>query len=242
MRRSWRPHQTLGVVILTRNEADNLRTLLPALADVLAKAGVVHDVVVVDADSPDGTADVARQLGATVVSQRGAGYANALRQGLACGTGDYLLTLDADLSHRPEFVVEMLDRREDADIVIASRYVDGGRAVMPLSRRALSRVLNSVYAGALGLPVRDLSSGFRLYRRSALAALAPRGEHFDVLPEILAQAVLQGMTVREVPFAYQPRVAGLSKARALAFAPSYVRTLVRCMAARRRHGKAGARM
>ena len=71
-------------------------------------------------------------------------------------------------------------------------------------------------------------------RRRALAELAPRGDHFDVLPEIAALAIFRGHRVREVPFHYHPRVSGVSKARALGFAPSYVRTLFRCLAAKRR--------
>ena len=162
------------------------------------------------------------------------GYANALRQGFRNCTGEFLLTLDADLSHRPEFVLDMLAVRHEAEVVIASRYIPDGGAVMPATRRVLSFVLNRLYGRALGLPIRDLSSGFRLYRRRALAELAPRGDHFDVLPEIAALAIFRGHRVREVPFHYHPRVSGVSKARALGFAPSYVRTLFRCFAAKRR--------
>lgn len=224
--------ETLSVLILTRNEAENLEALLPEVAAVLGGANVSFEVVIVDADSPDGTADVARRLGARVVAQREPGYANALRQGIAECTGDYVLTLDADMSHGPDFIVDLLGAREEAEIVIASRYVEGGGADMPAGRRVLSFVLNRVFATALGLRIEDLSSGFRLYRRSALAELAPEGAHFDVLPEIVALARFRGHRVREIPFHYRPREAGVSKARVLEFAPSYVRTLARCVGRR----------
>jgi len=176
----------------------------------------------------------AARHGARVVRQSRAGYANALRQGFAECTGDFILTLDADMSHRPEFVDEMLGAGEEADLVIASRYVASGSAEMPAARRALSLALDRIFGVALGLPTRDLSSGFRLYRRRTLAELRPRGDHFDVLPEIVALAHIRGHRVREVPFHYHPREAGVSKARVLRFAPSYVRTLLRCWRERRR--------
>jgi glycosyltransferase involved in cell wall biosynthesis len=224
----WQSAETLTVLILARNEADNLERLLPQLADVLSRSGVAHDVVVVDAQSPDGTAAVAQLHGARVVQQREKGYANALRQGIAQCAGDFVLTLDADLSHPPHFVIDMLAARHTADVVIASRYVAGGSAVMPASRRLLSAILNRTFAGTLRLAVRDLSSGFRLYRRDVLAGIATRGTHFDVLPEIVAIALRRGFRTREIPFRYEPRVAGVSKARVLSFASSYLCTLWRC--------------
>jgi dolichol-phosphate mannosyltransferase len=230
---SGRPGVTLSVLILARNEAENLDALLPSIADILGHAGVAHEVIVVDAASPDGSAEVAARHGARVVRQSRPGYANALRQGFAECAGELVLTLDADLSHRPEFVAEMLGAAEAADLVIASRYVASGSAEMTASRRALSLALNRVFGLALGLPIRDLSSGFRLYRRSALEELRPRGDYFDVLPEIVALAHIGGHRVREVPFHYHPREAGVSKARVLRFAPSYVRTLLRCWRERR---------
>jgi dolichol-phosphate mannosyltransferase len=191
-------------------------------------AGMRFEMIVVDASSPDGTAEVAERRGARAVQQARPGYANALRQGLRECRGAYVLALDADFSHRPEFVATMLEAMDDADIVIASRYVRGGSAEMPLARRVLSRALNRVFAVVLRLPYRDLSSGFRLYRASALDGLDVRGYHFDVLPEIVALAHAAGRRVREVPFRYHPREAGVSKARVLAFLPSYLRTLARC--------------
>ena len=221
--------ETLTVLVLTRNEAENLPRLLRGIQRVLHPTDLDDSILVVDADSPDGSADVATRLGARVIQQSKPGYANALREGLAATTGDLVLTLDADLSHQPDFILELLERRREAEIVIASRYVEGGSAEMSPTRRFLSLALNGIFAALLRLEIAELSSGFRLYRRSAIADLEPRGAHFDVLPELVVLAHRAGARVVEIPFHYHPREAGVSKARALRFAPSYLRTLWRCL-------------
>lgn len=222
----------LSILILTRNEATNIDALLPRIATMLEQAGVAGELIVVDADSHDGTADAALRHNARVIRQTLPGYANALRQGFGECKGDLIATLDADLSHGPEVLTTLLQAIDGADLVVASRYVQGGSADMPLGRRLLSVLLNRIFGWTLGLPVRDLSSGFRIYRRNQLERLQPRGEHFDVLPEIVALACLRGMRVREIPFHYRVREAGVSKARVLAFMPAYLRTLLRCLRAK----------
>jgi len=222
------PTPAVSVLILTRNEAASLAMLLPELARMMAQGGQTCEVVVIDADSPDGTAAVARGHGALVIAQQGSGYASALREGLAACHGHYIVTLDADMSHRAEVVGALLAAAENADVVVASRYIEGGRADMRLDRRLLSLLLNRLFGTALRLPVRDLSSGFRVYRRSVLSTLAPKGEHFDILPELAALAHFGGLRVKEIPFHYRQRRAGVSKARVVRFAPAYLRTLLRC--------------
>jgi dolichol-phosphate mannosyltransferase len=215
----------LSVLILTRNEAANLDNLLPRIAAILREMGKKFEVIIVDADSPDGTAAAATRNGARVVRQQAAGYANALSQGFNECVGESILT--------PDFFAELIDAGTDADLVIASRYVPGGGASMPATRRALSTLLNGIFAFVLRLPARDMSSGFRIYRRQALLSLDPHGDYFDVLPEIVALAYFKGLRVREIPFHYHPREAGVSKARVVTFMPSYLRTLSRCWRAKR---------
>jgi glycosyltransferase involved in cell wall biosynthesis len=163
------------------NEGENLERLLPALREVLDQLGVRAQVVVADGGSTDRTVETAARWGAQVVRQSEPGYGGALLAGFAVAVAPYVVTMDADLSHRPFFLEALWRHRHDAEILIASRYVPGGRPGSGLVRHMLSVVLNRIYARALSTPFRDLSSGFRMYRRDVLVGLPIVSRSFDVL-------------------------------------------------------------
>jgi dolichol-phosphate mannosyltransferase len=217
----------LAVVIPAWNERANLELLLPALKGQLDSLNLRSEIVVVDAGSHDGTREAAERWGARVVLQQKPGYGGALMEGLASTTAPYVVTMDADLSHRPVFIEEFWKRRREADLLIASRYVPGGRADMSLLRRFLSRVLNRTYRRVLSLPLQDLSSGFRMYRRDLLGGLAVQARDFDVLEEILIRVHADGRRILEVPFHYMARGAGRSHARLVKFGWALFKTLLR---------------
>jgi dolichol-phosphate mannosyltransferase len=216
----------LSVILPVMNERDNLRALIPRLDEIAEMFHLEYEIIVVDGGSTDGTRETAAELGARVVSERRRGYAGALTTGFAEAHGDYLLTLDADMSHDPAFVAKMWRARERADIVIASRYVRGGVAYTELSRRFSSYVLNWFLRHLLSMPIRDLSSGFRLYRRAAIEGLELTSRNFEVQEEILVKAWSQGYSVTEVPFTYFPREAGRSHARMLRFGIDILRSAI----------------
>lgn len=217
----------LSVVIPAWNERENLELLLPALREVLDGLGVRWEIVVADGGSTDGTADAAARRGARVVLQTERGYGGALLAGFAASAAQYVVTMDADCSHRPVFIQELWRNRDAAELLIASRYIPGGRADMGAFRRLLSHALNRTYAGALSLDLRDLSSGFRMYRADVLRGLALAARDFDVLQEILLRVHNQGWRIREIPFHYTARGSGRSHARLVAFGWAYLKTLVR---------------
>ena len=220
------PGCALTLVIPALNEAENLERILPVLARALAALGPTSEIIVVDGGSTDGTQEVVRKHDARLVSQKLPGFGNAYRAGFEQARGEYVLTLDADGSHDPAFLADLWSARFQGDVVIASRYVPGGAADMPAWRRLLSRVLNISFRRGLSLPVHDLSSGFRLYRRTVLRELKLTASDFDVLEEILIRALAAGYRVVEVPFRYRARVAGRSHARLFKFALSYLRTFL----------------
>ncbi len=214
----------LSVIVPAHNEGPNLRVLLPQLQAILDGLEIATEILVVVRErDPQTEAAVAGVRGA-VVEQDAPGYGGALRRGLSLARGRYVLTMDADLSHPPTFAADLWHRREEAEVLIASRYVAGGGARMPLLRALLSRVLNRFFALGLGVPLRDLSSGFRLYRRSALDLRSVAARDFDVLPEIVVRAYTEGFRVKEIPFRYEPRAHGSSNARIVPFGLAYLKT------------------
>ena len=217
----------LAILVPAWNERLNLELLLPALREIIRKLGVDAETIVIDGGSHDGTREIAETLGARVLIQKERGYGGALLTGFAATSAPYIITMDADLSHPPVFIEELWKRREEAEILIASRYVAGGSAEMSRSRRMLSAILNRTYGRLLSLPVHDLSSGFRMYSRKVLVELKPIARDFDFLEEILIRVYNQGWRVKEVPFHYMPRNTGRSHAKLLQFGWAYLKTLYR---------------
>jgi dolichol-phosphate mannosyltransferase len=216
----------ISVILPVVNERENLEILIPRLAALLNNARLDFEILVVDGGSTDGTREAAAALGARVVAERGKGYAAAIQTGFEDARGDWVLTLDADLSHDPDFVAKMWRAREQGEIVIASRYARGGVAYTGLFRRFLSWMLNALLRRMLSLPVRDLSSGYRLYRRSALDRLELHSVNFEVLEEILVRLYARGYRVVEVPFTYFPRESGRSHVRLFQFGMAQLRSAI----------------
>ncbi len=216
----------LSIVVPTLDERENIALLVPALSRTLEGLGVRGEILVLDAGSSDGTGEVAERAGARVL-QVPKGYGEALRRGLAAARGDYVVTMDADLSHDPIVVARLWEARDPLTIGIASRYIAGGTARTSRTRIILSKLLNAVFSRGLSLPARDLSSGFRIYPRHAVQQLDAVGRDFDILPEILVRAHSAGWRIAEVPLNYAPRNAGRSKARVARLGVAYLRTFAR---------------
>ena len=201
-----------SVVVPTYNEAGSLPLLIARLATSLA--GREWELVVVDDGSPDGTADVAERLGASqpvrVVRRAGKmGLASAVVAGFAAARGDTLVVMDADLSHPPEVVPQLLDALTGgADLAIGSRYVAGGGAMdWPLSRRVVSRV--ACLMGNALVPVRDSTSGFFALRRTVIDGVKLNQIGFKIGFEVMARG--RYMKVVEVPYVFRDRELGKSK-------------------------------
>jgi dolichol-phosphate mannosyltransferase len=209
------------VVVPTYNEAENLAWIIGRLRE--AQPGV--DVLVVDDGSPDGTGRIADELAAADPQLRvlhrgekaglGAAYRAGFRVALDAGY-DVIGEMDADGSHQPEQLSRLVDAlRDGADLVIGSRWVRGGSIVnWPRSREALSRGGNLYVRLLLGMPVRDATAGFRLFRRATLEKIdidqvTSTGYVFQT--DMAYRTLQAGLKVVEVPIEFVERVRGDSK-------------------------------
>jgi dolichol-phosphate mannosyltransferase len=227
---STRPE--LSVVLPVWNGEHNLGRLLPRLFRVLEATipGRAEVLVALPPDEP--LAPLVEQAGARAVEFRGRGYGDALNAGLAAARGRWVVTMDADFSHHPEFIRTLWLRRNDGEVLIASRYVAGAVASMPLSRRVLSRTLNRFYRATLSLPYQDLSSGFRMYSRHALEDIGPvEATGLDALQEVVVKAFAQGWRIVEVPL-YYPQPKAWTPGRMAEMGRGYLETIGRLLALR----------
>jgi dolichol-phosphate mannosyltransferase len=214
----------LSIVIPALNEAENLSYLIPRLKNLLDELQIEYEILIIDHAPNADTLALVQQQQMTLYDQQQPGYGTAIRVGLNCAQGEYVLTMDADLSHSPAYVKVLWDKRHEADILIASRYTRGGRYKMPLMRTILSRTLNIFFSRGLSLYTQDMSSGYRLYNTKAIQSLHLQNQDFALLQEILVKAYCEGWRVLEIPFEYVPRLHGSSHARVFALGKSYLRT------------------
>lgn len=202
----------LSLILPAYNEKKNLAALVPELKRILPNCTKSFEIIVVDAGSEDDSASLARELGVIVFAQKQKKFAAAIKEGIEAARGEYIMTMDADNSHRPELVVRLIEAVKDADMVIASRYIAGATFHTNIFRKIGSRLLNKIFKNILSLHVSDLSSGFRIYRREALQDIQIESQNFDVQLEILIKIIAHGWLVKEIPMAYKNRLFGRSKA------------------------------
>lgn len=217
----------LTVLLPTLDEGAHLSRVLDDVKAAVSQFTGSFEILVVDGGSRDNTVAAAGEAGARVLRQQGRGYGQAIREGLDAAQGQWILSMDADGSHPVRYFRELWARRESCDLVIASRFVPGGGGSMAWHRYALSWLLNQVTRRVLAWPIRDSSSGLRLFRREVVAGLPLASEDFSVNQEVLALILAKGGRVSEIPFFYEPRLSGESKADIALLARRYLGMLAR---------------
>lgn len=210
------------VIIPTYNERDNLEELL---AQVYRAVADMH-VLIVDDNSPDGTANLVEEL----MAGRYSGQLFLFKRSGKLGLGtayiagfkwalersyQYIFEMDADFSHNPKYLADFLRTIETCDVVLGSRYIPGGGVTnWGIIRRCISKGGSLYSRMILGLPFRDLTGGFKCFRREVLETLdlddiKSNGYSFQI--EMTYRAYLKGFRIREVPIIFEERAAGKSK-------------------------------
>ncbi len=217
---SYPPIGQVAVIVPTYNERENLECVAVRIRDAVPKA----DLLVVDDNSPDGTGELADKL-ASADSQihvlhrpgksgLGAAYLAGFQWALDRGY-DAVVEMDADGSHQAEDLPRLVDALDDADLVVGSRWVPGGKIVnWPVTRQVISRAGNIYVRLMLGIKVRDATGGFRAYRADALRKIAledvvSQGYCFQI--DLTLRTIRAGLKVAEIPITFVERARGTSK-------------------------------
>ena len=218
------PTPSICVCIPTYNEAKNVEPMAGAVLATTQRLGLAATLLVIDDGSPDGTGAIADRLAAAdprvaVLHRRtkdgiGPAYLAGFRWALARGA-DPVLQMDCDFSHDPADIGRLVAATKDADVVLGSRYVPAGAVTdWPLLRRLISRGGCWYARTILGVGIRDLTGGFKCFRREALEALLrydtrSSGDGFQI--EMTHRALRADLRVREVPIEFSDRTLGSSK-------------------------------
>jgi len=214
------------VVLPTYNEKENIREIAAALFDLDIPD---FHLLIVDDNSPDGTGNIAEDLtrqaryqGKMYVLHRpekqglGPAYKQGFKQALSLGA-EIIIQMDADFSHQPKYIPQMLEQARRHDIVLGSRYVKGGSVdeQWGFLRQWLSRWANRIYTpGILNIPINDATGGFRLFHRASLMGMnidqvKANGYVFQV--EMIFVAHRLGFNIKEIPIHFPDRIRGTSK-------------------------------
>lgn len=223
----------ISIVIPTYNERENIRVLLPAIQKVLRRLrDFQHEIVLVDDDSPDGTASLVRsfarrQKRIKVFVRKGKrGLGEAILFGITQSSGDIIVGMDGDGNHDPEVLPKMIRAMKTADLVIGSRFMQGGGMTDPF-RYAVSFVFNGILRLLFRFPIWDNTSGYYAIQRATLRSLHLKkifygyGDYHLRLVYIAAQ---RGLRIQEIPAMYKRRLYGQSKSRLLIMLFTYLKT------------------
>jgi dolichol-phosphate mannosyltransferase len=220
--------RTLGIVVPTYNEAENIKDLIIKIKDSLKSTDIFTRVLVVDDNSPDGTGKIVDDLKGRINSEKfqldclhrakknglGGAYKEGMKNQLEYGA-DFIQQMDADFSHDPIYLPILLKEVESHDLVIGSRYVKGGKILnWNIYRKILSRLGNIFAKCILWIPVNDITGGFNLYRREVLEKIgleSIKTPGYGFLLELKYQTCNNGFRIGETPVIFKDREKGASK-------------------------------
>lgn len=200
----------LSILLPAYNEEGNIRDLIEEIKKVADGLKIKYEIIVADGQSADRTVEEARKTGVQVFVRSVLPFGAALNEGFPRCEGDYIIMLDTDFSHPPSYIAELWKHRDDADVIVCSRYVEGGRGDMTTFRRNLSLFFNTVYRKLLAIDATDLNCSYRLYHRDVVESVRLESKESEIYPELLCKAIFAGYKIKDIPFHYETRRKGKS--------------------------------
>jgi len=226
----------LSIVIPSINERENLEKLIPRIEGILEAAGIVGEIIVVDDMSDDGTQDFVKRMEArydnvsllerTVKN----GLGNALLDGTRMAASEFVLFMDADLSHDPREIPMFLEGLRDFDVVIGSRYLKRTRIERGVFRRWASGGYNFLVKRLLGVKLMDITSGYRGFHVGKITKLHLTSPGPEIHAELVLRSILEGYRVTEIPVTYVDREHGQTKLNYFKIGPGYIRIMLQALA------------
>ncbi len=222
----------LSIVIPSYLEEENLRILLPRINKAISDIGISSEILIVDTITPmDNTQLVCQEFTNVkyINREKGNKYGDAVRTGIYYAVGNRILFMDADGSHSPEFISNLYDLKDGNDVVIASRFIDGGGSDNKKILILMSWTVNFIYSILFNLKCKDVSNSFKLYKGNLLRQITINCDNFDVVEEILIKLKRnkKDLKIKEIPYMFKERMFGNTKRNLVAFVFSYIFTLIR---------------
>ena len=228
--------QSLSIIVPTYNESKNIIGVLDSLRKYLLPTGIDTEIIVVDDNSPDGTGNIVEEYAKNskkvkfqsvqiIHRKTERGLSSAILAGIKYAKGDSVVVMDSDFSHPPQTIPKMIEelQKSECDIVVASRYVNGGSVKgWPFKRKMISKGATKIARHGLGIKIKDPMSGFFAFKRSIINNIKFDAIGYKILLEILVKA--HGVKVKEIPYEFINRKEGSSKLD-VSIAIDYVKSL-----------------
>jgi dolichol-phosphate mannosyltransferase len=200
----------LSVIISALNEEKSVKEVLEGVLNFFKLMKINGEIIFLNNHSTDNTGEIAdfiseKNSELKVIhrfNRHSKDLGSSLQEGLENVNGDYILIMDCDMSHDPKEIKLLFDKRKEADIIIGSRYF-GGSAKMPLSRTLISKSSNFIVNNLLGVKVKDISTGFKLYKKEVFDNVNLENEGFGLHVEILLKAANKNKSMKEIPIHYE---------------------------------------
>ena len=227
----------LSVIIPSYLEEENLRIIIPRLFKVLEKFNFSTEILIIDTLTQlDSTKELCDELKKNskvtlkyINRENNNYFGSAIRTAIKYINSNYTIFMDADGSHSPEFIPKLLEYRNKYDVIIASRYVEGGDSDNKKILKIMSYIVNFTFSIILNLNCKDVSNSFKLYNTESLKNLYLKCNNFDIVEEILLKLKRQKpkLSIYETPYVFKERLFGHTKRNLFIFIFSYIFTLLK---------------